>query len=94
MYVNQIVWLDYIVDKLESKHSVSTEEVEEILYGKVKVRKIARGDVDGEDLYLALGQTGTGRYLAVFLVLKRNQIVLPISARDMDDKERRLYGRK
>jgi len=48
----------------------------------------------GEDVYLALGQTDSGRYLAVFYILKKNRNVLPISARDMDDKERRRYERK
>ena len=31
-------------------------EVEEILHGKKKVYRIAKGDVKGEDVYLALGK--------------------------------------
>jgi len=92
--IHQVIWLRQFVDKLEFKHGVSTDEIEEILYGKMKMRRIARGDVHGEDLYLALGQTTAGRYLAVFFVLKESQAALPISARDMDAKERRNYGRK
>lgn len=94
MRIKRIIWIDKFVDKLETKHSVATFEVEEVLRGKKKVRRIAKGNVQGEDVYLALGQTGTGRYLAVFFILKRNRDVLPISAREMDSKERRQYGRK
>ena len=66
-------------------------EVEEILYGKKKVYRVAKGDVGGEDVYMALGRTSAGRYLSVFFILKQNNSVLPISARDMDSKERRRY---
>ncbi|MFQ5341196.1 MAG: BrnT family toxin [Anaerolineae bacterium] len=94
MRIHQIIWIDKFVDKIESKHDVTTFEVEEVLRGNKKVRRTAKGDVEGEDVYLALGQTDAGRYLAVFFILKRNHDVLPISARDMDRKERRQYGRK
>ena len=94
MRINRIIWVDKFVDKIESRHYVTTYEVEEVLRGKKKVRRVAKGDVQGEDVYLALGQTETGRYLAVFFILKSNRDVLPISARDMDRKERRRYGRR
>ena len=67
-------------------------EVEEILHSRKNVYRIAKGDVKGEDVYLALGRTSAGRYLSVFFILKRNHDVLPISARNMDSKERRRYG--
>ena len=80
--------------KIESKHHVTMFEVEEILHGKRRVYRIAKGDVKGEDVYLALGKTGAGRYLSVFFILKKNHDVLPISARNMDSKERRKYEHK
>ena len=40
-----------------------------------------------------LGQTDAGRYLAVFFVYKKSHDAIVISARDMDAKERREYGR-
>jgi uncharacterized DUF497 family protein len=92
--IKEIIWLDKFVEKMERKHGVTTSEVEQILHGKQKVRRVARGNVGGEDVYLALGQTDGGRYLAVFYILKKDRSVLPISARDMDDKERRRYERK
>jgi uncharacterized protein with HEPN domain len=90
-----VVWKTVVEDlpKLEPliRHVLA---VEQILWGKKKVRRVAKGNVAGEDVYLALGQTDSGRYLAVFYILKKNRTVLPISARDMDGKERRRYGRK
>ncbi len=92
MYITRIMWLPDIVEKLDRKHSVQPWEVEEVLSGWVDVRKVARGRVRGEDVYLALGQSDSGRYLSIFFILKANGAALPISARDMDRKERRLYG--
>ena len=89
--INEIIWNEIFVEKIENKHHVTTFEVEEILYGRNKVYRIAKGDVQSEDVYLALGKTIAGRYLSVFFILKKNRRVLPISARDMDDKERRKY---
>lgn len=92
MRVDLIIWKDKFVKKIETKHHVSINEVEEILYGKKKVYRVLKGDVKGEDIYLALGKTNSGRYLSIFFILKKDKhTVLPISARDMDNKERRRY---
>ncbi|RME60119.1 MAG: BrnT family toxin [Caldilineae bacterium] len=93
MDIRGVIWLAQFVEKLESKHNVSTSEVEDVLLSTRWIRRVQRGDVRGEDLYVALGQTQAGRYLAVFFVWKKSGDVLPISARDMDRKERRLYAR-
>lgn len=55
---------------------------------------VTKGHVAGENVYRALGRTDAGRYLVVFFVYKRGGKALPISARDMDAKERRRYGKK
>ena len=90
--INRIIWKETFVEKIESRHHVIMVEVEEILHGRKKVYHIAKGDIKGEDVYLALGKTSAGRYLSVFFIIKKNHDVLPISARDMDNKERRKYG--
>jgi hypothetical protein len=69
--INRIIWKESFVEKIESKHHVTMFEVEEILHGKKKVCRIARGDVKGEDVYLALGKTSAGRYLSVFFIFKK-----------------------
>jgi hypothetical protein len=50
--------------------------------------------VDGEDVYMALGQTEEGRYLIVLFIHKKAKEALILSARDMARKERKLYDRK
>jgi uncharacterized DUF497 family protein len=92
--VREIIWLDVFVEKLWRKHRVHVEEVEEILLGQPRVRRVARGNVAGEDVYSAMGKTTGGRYLAVFFVLKTYGRALLISARDMKPRERRQYGKK
>ena len=53
-----------------------------------------KGHQADENLYTAYGLTAAGRWLIVFYILKPNNSALVISARDMDQKERRLYARK
>jgi hypothetical protein len=55
---------------------------------------MGKGNVKGEDVYVAYGQSAAGRYLVVFYIRKMTGAVLPISARDMDDIERRYYERQ
>jgi len=92
--VREVIWLDAFVEKLWRKHRVDIDEVEEVLYGRPQVRKVTRGDVAGEDVYSAMGQTAGGRYLIVFFVLKAGARALVISARDMKPKERRQYAKR
>lgn len=94
MYVDDFIWIRSVLEKLESKHGVLPEEVEEVFFGRPSIRRIERGHVAGEDLYGALGQTEAGRYLSVFFILKPGNAALVISARDMDASERRRYGRR
>ncbi|MBF2004253.1 MAG: BrnT family toxin [Chlorogloeopsis fritschii C42_A2020_084] len=94
MRIEEIIWLDTIIEKLAVKHRVEPDEVEEVLRNKPKFRFVEKGDREGEDVYLALGQTDAGRYLAVLFIYKPLAQALILSARDMADKERKLYGRK
>jgi len=94
MYVADIIWLPHILDKLVWKHHVSPEEVEEVLFDTLLYRKVQKGHVSGEDLYAALGQTEAGRYLIIFFIYKPTREALILSARDMDEKERRQYARR
>jgi uncharacterized DUF497 family protein len=92
MKVTGIIWLRGVVDKLSWKHNVTTDEVEEIFNRSPRYRFIESGDVQGENLYAALGQTEAGRYLIVYFVHKKTGEALVISARDMTRKERKTYG--
>jgi uncharacterized protein len=94
MQLHEIIWKYRFIDKIEAKHGVSTDEVEEILFGKSHVRRAQKGRVKGEDLYAAYGQTSGGRYLIVFFIRKEQTAALPITARGMTDSERRYYERQ
>ncbi len=94
MTIAGIIWLRDVVDKLAFKHHVETNEVEEVFGGEPKFRFIEKGEREGENVYMALGQTGDGRYLTVLFIYKKTKEALILSARDMADKERRMYGRK
>jgi uncharacterized DUF497 family protein len=94
MNIEGVIWLANVVDKLAVKHHVEIYEVEEALTVKPKFRFVEKGEREGEDVYLALGQTEAGRYLAVLFIHKKSKEALVLSARDMAEKERKLYGRK
>ena len=94
MRIEGVIWLRDVVDKLDFKHHVETDEVEDVFDGKPKFRFVEKGHRRSEDVYLALGQTSAGRYLAVLFIYKLTREALVLSARDMARKERRLYGRK
>jgi hypothetical protein len=94
MKIRGMIWLREIVDKLAFKHHVTPDEVEEVLKGKAQFRFIEKGERKGEDVYLALGQSDAGRYLAVLFIYKKTREALILSARDMAAKERKRYGKR
>jgi uncharacterized DUF497 family protein len=93
MKIDEIIWIESIVEKLANKHNVSIYEVEYVLKGTQRCRMVEKGKVQGDNVYSVMGQTAGGRYLILFFILKKSRKVIPISARDMDAKERRMYGR-
>jgi hypothetical protein len=94
MKLDGIIWLRDIADKLEFKHNVTMEEVEQALNNKPKFRFIEKGERKGEDVYMALSRTDSGRYLGILFIYKTKKEALILSARDMADKERKQYGKK
>lgn len=94
MKIESVLWLRAVVDKLANKHGVETFEVEEALSNRPRIRRAEKGEREGEHVYMALGQTDAGRYLTVLFIAKGNSEVLPLSARDMAEKERKRYGNK
>ena len=70
--IDDIIWLNTVVQKLIWKHNVLTSEVEEVLAGNCKVFKKETGKVDGEHLYNSLGKTKNGRCSSVFFIRKLN----------------------
>lgn len=94
MNIEGIIWLRSVVDKLAFKHHVDIQEVEEIFAGAPRFRYVEKGERESEDVYIALGKTDSGRYLTVLFIHKKTKDALILSARDMAEKERKMYGRK
>ncbi len=94
MYIDDFIWLPDIVEKLAAKHRVTQDEAEEVFFNQPRYRLVESGYREGEDVYAAGGQTDAGRYWIVFFIRKPANTALILSARDMDEKERRRYERK
>lgn len=94
MKIRSIIWSRNVIEKLDFKHQVQTWEVEEVLENHPKFYFLEKGRVAGEDLYQAVGQTDEGRYLNVYFIHKSGGDALIVTARDMNDRERKRYGKK
>ena len=66
-----ILWLPEIVEKIQAKHGVTPEEVEELFAGRPRFFRGPKGHYPGEDVYYALGETGGGRRLFVAYIRRR-----------------------
>jgi uncharacterized DUF497 family protein len=75
----------HILEKIESKHGASWEEVEQVCYARRHVQRQGR-----KEILQIFGQTYAGRYLVVFLA-EHAHIWKVVTARDMEDEERRWY---
>ena len=87
MVISGFDWDEQNVLHIE-RHQFSPEEVEEVFAGGYKVRRTR------QRLYIALGETLDGRL--AFVVFRRlpKGLIRVITARDMEDSERRLFRRK
>lgn len=94
MKISALIWLEEIVEKVARKHSVSREEVRQVIMNSKHFRFVEKGHRAGENVYSALGQTEAGRYLTVFFVYKKREQALILSARDMTNAERIRYDKK
>ncbi len=94
MRITGFVWLEQYVEKLAGKHDITTEEVEAMFFARPAYRLVEKGHLHGENMYSAMGQTEEGRYIIAFFIHKQDGRALIISARNMDEAEKKHYGRK
>jgi uncharacterized DUF497 family protein len=88
MRVDSFDWDAHNVDHI-ARHHVVPDEVEELWESKIYLIRGRSGR------YQALGQTVAGRYLiCVFERYEEPGWIRVVTARDMNDKERRLFRRK
>jgi uncharacterized protein len=83
-------WDDGNIGKNWTKHGVTDWEIEEVFFNSPVALGGDTGHSHLEPRYFALGQTNRGRWLFVAFTVRRN-LVRPISARDMNARERRIY---
>ncbi len=79
---------DHSLDKIESRHAVSFEEAMQAC--RSELLHVRRGR---EGLYNVYSQTDAGRYLLVVLAPQGGGAWKVVTAREMTQQERRLYGR-
>lgn len=86
--IEGFIWLEWVVEKIVTKHNVFPEEVEEAFRNPpYKTIQAAEGK------YRFYGRSEDGRYLFIVFVWEEHHVKI-ITARDMTVAERRFYGRK
>jgi uncharacterized DUF497 family protein len=89
MKIQKISWDQETVDHI-SRHAVTPEELEQVLFNEEDLPSILRGK---NNKYLAYGRTDSGRFLfIVWVVVYRKTRI--ITARDMTKKEKQLYKKR
>jgi uncharacterized DUF497 family protein len=84
-----LIWSRSVIEKLQTKHNVVPEEVAEAYFNRQK--HVKRGP---DDIYYVYSQTRSGRYLLIVLADKGDAGYKVVTARDMDQAERRYYQRR
>ena len=86
--IEGFIWLDWVLEKLFTKHGVEPEEVEEAFCNPPhKVRRSESGKL------LLYGCSLAGRCLFVVFGAEGRQVKV-VSTRDMTDAERHLFRQK
>ncbi len=85
-----LIWTQEVVDKVWQKHKVNPEEVDEAVIDDEAICHKASGRS-----YCVYGQSLSGRYIFVVLggMRQKGQFKV-ITAREMQDKEKRYYRKK
>jgi hypothetical protein len=69
---------------LLAKHQVTQWEVEDVLLNFPEYRFVERGRRKDEDVYAALGQTASGRYLMIYFIRKPQNSAFEIWTKEED----------
>lgn len=86
LYIESLEIDDNILDKIERKHGIAFNEIEEAcLSDKRHVRKGKEG------LYKLFSQADAGRYILVVLLNLGDSNWKVVTARELTDSERQLY---
>ena len=84
-------WDEGNSDKNWIRHHVSKSECEEVFFNRpIITRQDPKHSTEIENRFYILGRTDSNRFLFIAFTI-RGQLIRVISARDMNDKERRRY---
>ena len=83
-------WDQGNLEKNWLKHGVSPIECEQVFFNQSFIAPDVKHS-EQEDRFFALGRTDLDRYLFLVFTLRRHKIRI-ISARNMNRKERKIYG--
>jgi uncharacterized protein len=92
---SEFEWDEHNEEHIWQRHRITPEEVEECFFNahvhwREKRRRKGKAG-QSEQRYYLLGQTDGGRYLAIVFKDCGNNIVRPITAWDMDEKDKRRF---
>ena len=86
-------WDKRNIDKNLIKHNVENWECEQVFFNRpLLVLEDPKHSVS-EERWAAFGKTDTDRFLVVIFT-KKNELIRIISARDMNNRERKFYNEK
>lgn len=84
MKISRLVWDEWNAEHT-AKHGVDQEEIEDVCFSK-------HFQIKSGKLKLAVwGQSSVGRYLIIILGIRGYGDFYPISARDMEEREKKFY---
>ncbi|MDQ2777715.1 MAG: BrnT family toxin [Acidobacteriota bacterium] len=86
-------WDDANVQKNWERHRVTPEESEDVFFNEPLVIRSDVRHSKSERRYYALGQTGGERRLFVSFTIRR-KLIRVISVRDMNHREKDVYGNR
>jgi uncharacterized DUF497 family protein len=77
-------WDEANEEKLQLRHFVRAEEVEQVFYNRAMVRR-------NGPTYIAVGRTDAGRHLLVHFEVRKGSI-RAFSARNLSDREKQRFS--
>ena len=84
MKIRNLIWDEWNLEHA-LRHGVTKDEIDEVCFSKHVAIK------SGKSKMAVWGQTYDGRYLLVILGIEDYGDYYPVSARDMDDREKRNF---
>jgi uncharacterized protein len=88
--IKRFEWDEWNIHKNWLKHRVSYLECEEVFFNEPLIIQPDKLHSDKEPRYYGLGKTNRNRLLFIVFTVRKDSIRI-ISARDMNNKEKRVY---